>query len=225
MPEFVVPGGVLDHDVLDQIGAYMVWPDGVKGAETGRRYVRIKKTIEALRKGSLSISTNEQADTIEQAMLIPNTIQQDRADQIDHGMFAGVILEKLLYPAYSGGNPRTHSAVLKELTDQDYNRIGPKNQTEGWAKFFKERKFMRSSLQTAWYDYRSVSHLYVAFFYTVQVDAPVFPCRLQQLPSFLAFAEDARRVGESWKLGKKTVLVPGSTWSVPSSVDLPPVHD
>lgn len=223
MPEFSIPGGVLNYVALNQVATYMVWPDGVKGAEMGRHYGEITTKLVQLREGLSYIRSDEAADLIEQSLLIPDTIRKDSEIQINRGMYAAVVLDELLKPAYHGGDPKKLTQVLAELTAQDYHLRDSKNPTGKWAKFFKGEKFNRKSLQDAWYAYRSVAHLYSAFFYVSDLDDP-FPCRLPQLPGFLGVAEDIRRLGESQKLGKKTVLVPGSTWRVPDSVNLPPVQ-
>ncbi len=76
-----------------------------------------------------------------------------------------------------------------------------------------------------WGVYRPVSHLWAACGQlAVETGGGVVPCRLADLPLFLAVAESLRRDGESCRLRQsKTLLDPSKTWRVPADLQLPVV--
>jgi hypothetical protein len=85
-------------------------------------------------------------------------------------------------------------------------------------------KVSRSSVESAWGDWRSVAHLWAAYVSrSVRLGDLVFPCRHGSLAVFLGLAEAYRQIGETWrpKQGDRTLLDAEQTWQVADAIMLP----
>jgi hypothetical protein len=89
-------------------------------------------------------------------------------------------------------------------------------------------KLSRSTVENlVWTPYKPVAHLWAAYRYwsderKVAGEKPIFPCRHEDLPEWLALAEQWRRQGEAARVGQGGALLsPGKTWAVPPEISLP----
>jgi len=98
---------------------------------------------------------------------------------------------------------------------------------EARVQYEKQQDFEHLSggtIEKIWAVYQPVAHLWGAWKFMVSANYP-FPCRLADLPDFLAKAEALRLDGEACHLrqSKKPLLNPQTTWVLPDRLRIPHV--
>jgi hypothetical protein len=97
-------------------------------------------------------------------------------------------------------------------------------------KAHKSLDISRSTLEnTIWRNYKPVAHLWASHVYYVLIlrpdDALAFPCRVDQLPDFLALADFFALSGLSAKMPRRKksehLLDESNMWRIPSGLHLP----
>ncbi|WP_264715107.1 hypothetical protein [Limobrevibacterium gyesilva] len=144
-------------------------------------------------------------------------VQESAKAACARGFVAGEILRLALTERHSGAEAGI-TAIKSKIAEG----------LQGKEHF--ERLSLSTIENSIWRIYRPVSHLYAASFMLAQQHIAAsqphaFPCRLDELPDFLALSEKLRLNGEGHhpRQYAGTLLDPETTWAVPANLSIPEV--
>jgi hypothetical protein len=216
MPDLKLSTDTLDtRDALAEVEAAMLFPDDAEMRDTVRRVERQHALIEAAKAGDFQIDAPTMAEAMEAALHTPTPawLQEQTKRPAYYGGVAGVVLLRLLYGE--------HTDQRAEYT---IRKTAPKVTGALWRSYVGNLA-EETIKQDVWPRFAPVAHLWSAYITLTNEGIKEFPCRIRDLPRFLALAEQDRHAGESQRLYRRseTALKPGETWRVPETVKLPAV--
>jgi hypothetical protein len=195
---------------LAYIEGVMLWPhEDEQRAEAYKaaRAIRIQEIASQQPGKDINLSASDFCSFMGHlfTMRRPDDIKSDSAKRYSRGVASGLILAETLIDQRAG-NKRGLQAVKHNIIDRlrgqpDFEHLSP------------------ATVEKTWELYKPVSPFWAA--HLLDPDSP-FPCRLENLPRFLATAESLRLDAESCHLRQgKELLPPGIAWSVPTDLSLP----
>lgn len=216
MPELDISTDILDtRDALAEVEAVMLFPDDPQMRDTVRRVERQHALIEAAKVGDFRIDSASLAEAMEGALhtATPAWLEEQTKRPMHYGCVAGVILLKMLYGEQTG-----------QLAENTIRKTATKLHGAMWRSYIGSLSEEHIK-QDVWPRFMPVAHLWSATIALQNEGVTEFPCRIVDMPRFLALAEQDRQAGESLRLYKRaeTALRADACWRVPDSVKLPDV--
>lgn len=211
-PESVRSPTRLDLAIVENL---MIWPDDEAAREKAMRTAEVQFGRDLLDQGRLPDSMVR--DLARQAVdtTAPADVSAIAKERFMDGLIAGTIL----YRAILYREIKPDQAAIEHIVAEISQRLFPK-----WRRL---PKTIRNTTQKK---FRSVAHFWASYITTALLGRregllPAFPCRLGDLRTFLAVADEFRKLGETTRRPRapKPVVVPGTSVMISSEIDLPPI--
>jgi hypothetical protein len=188
------------------VAAWMLFPDDEAWRNKIIAHAAVQEGLERLKAGHLRQDHYEALVLLALNAASADDIARAWDERAERGMGAGMILYNVCLRI-----PRGDRAPMQRATREVESAI--------WRRSASASKHVNTAV---WKTYKPVAALWAAFIYCDNDDGESveFPCRLSELPTFLALAEAYRVLAESTKPPRRNqpVLKSGDSIRLPESV-------
>jgi hypothetical protein len=189
------------------VAAWMLFPDDEAWRNKVIANAAVQEGLEALRTGRLRQDQYEGLVLLALDAASAADITRAYDEPAERGMGAGMILYNVCLRI-----PRDDPAPMQRATREVGSAI--------WRRRASASKHVHTAV---WKTYKPVAALWAAFIYLYEdgdTESVEFPCRLSELPTFLAIAEAYRELAERTIPPRRNhpVLKPGDSIRLPDSV-------